>query len=76
MGVNMGDEDNLEHRPRRVGKELNTYRHGDLFAATPPRVANTMLMSMAVVGEIGFERGRAREGTKLDCIDARSALLC
>ncbi len=73
VDINKGDKVNPEYRSRLVAKEIKLYRTLDLFAATPPLEAKTMLFSLAVTSGIGFKKGRHLEGMKVDFVDVRRA---
>ena len=45
LDTNKGDEENENYRSRFVGKEFNTSKNHELFAATPPLEALRMLVS-------------------------------
>ena len=73
VNVNKGDDDNPEIRCRIVGKEFNTEKRLDLFAATPPLEAKKLLFSLAVTEGIGFKNGNRSHGMKLMFIDITRA---
>ena len=75
VDVNKGDEGNPEYRSRLVAKEIKVDRREDLFAATPPLEALTMLRSAAMTEGIGYRRGREEFGMKLEFIDIKRAYL-
>ena len=54
-----------------MAKEIKKDRRADLFAATPPLAALKMLLSLATTEGIGYERGRAEKGMKLEFLDIR-----
>ena len=49
------------------------YRRDDLFAATPPLEALKVILSLAVIEGLGFQRGDRKGGMKIGFIDARRA---
>ncbi len=52
IDANKGNVNNPEYRSRLVAMEFNTGKREDLFAATPPLEAKTLLFSLAVTGGI------------------------
>lgn len=72
VDINKGDNQNPEYRSRLVAQEIKTDKREDLFAATPPLEAKKLLMILAVIEGIGFEKGSNRS-MKLDFIDVRRA---
>ena len=58
-----------------VAKEIKKDKREDLFAATPPLEALKVLLSLAMIEGIGYERGREEDGVKLEFIDIKRAYL-
>ena len=48
-----GDEAQPNYRSRLVAREINTYKRGDLFAATPPLEALKFILSMTATANKG-----------------------
>ncbi len=46
-----------------------------MFAATPPLEALKVLLSLAMTGGIGYQRGKEEEGMKLEFVYIRRAYL-
>ena len=57
MDINKGDRKSPEFRSRLVAQEIKKDKRDDLFAATPPLEANTMLFSFATTEGIGYKKG-------------------
>ena len=56
-----------------MAQDVKRDNREDLFAATPPLEAKKILFSLAVTEGMGYERGRIKDGMKLDSIDIRKA---
>ena len=73
VDINKGDNVHPEYRSRVVAQEINVEKREDLFAATPPLESMKLLLSLAVTEGIGYQKGKKKQGKKLDFIDIRRA---
>ena len=53
VDVNEGGEEHSEYRSRFVAKEMKRGKGEDLFAATPPLEALTILLPLAITAGVG-----------------------
>ena len=53
IDINKGDNEKPNYRFRLIAREINTYKRGDFFAATPPLEALKIVISMAATGNKG-----------------------
>ena len=75
LDINKGNEKNKEYRSRLVAQEIKRDNREDLFAATPPVEAKKLLFSWAVTEGVGYEKGKEKNGMKIDFIDIKEGFL-
>ena len=73
VDVNKEDEEQPEYRSRLVAKEVKQDKSEDLFVATPPLEAITILLSAAMTEGKGSVKGKEEQGMKMAFMDTNRA---